>query len=261
MNIRFLRVAAGIAAVAALTSCDPAPTGPEPAALASVTMDARPITLAWHEVARDLVAANNLNALAAGRLYAAVGMAQRAAIAAVDGTGAGSSNAQGYGAGGRSLYEARRGAAAGASARVLGFLVPSAVASLEQLLDAQASPHPQYARGVDIGRSAGAAMVQRLMNDGFTAPFTGTPLVGPGVLDHGRATGSRRIAGRRVAVFPHLGDAVPSRGPAGVPVAGVQCRPGRGGDDHDGDRDAGAEGERRALELRCEHLHPAGLLE
>jgi hypothetical protein len=180
MFVHSLRITTVVLGAAVLSSCEPAPTGPAAADAAGSVLPAPPIALAWHEAARNLVAANNLNALAAGRVYAAVGMAQRSAIAAVGGTVAGSSSTQGYGAGGRSLYEARRGATAGASVRVLSFLVPSAAASLEQMLDAQGSTHPEFQRGVAIGRTAGDAMVQRLMSDGFTAPFTGTPLTGPG---------------------------------------------------------------------------------
>jgi membrane-associated phospholipid phosphatase len=180
MHTRFPPIAAAMLGAAILTSCEPAPTEPVPAALAIVAANAPPVALEWHQAARNLVAANNMNPLVAGRVYAAVGMAQHGAIAAVGGTSAASSNPMGYGAGGRSLYEARRGAVAGASLRVLSFLVPSAATSLEQMLEAQNSGHPQFAFGVVIGRTAGDAMVQRLMNDRFTAPFTGTPLTGPG---------------------------------------------------------------------------------
>jgi membrane-associated phospholipid phosphatase len=41
--------------------------------------------------------------------------------------------------------------------------------------------HPQFTRGFAIGQSKGEAMVNRVMNDRFTAPWTGTVPVGPGM--------------------------------------------------------------------------------
>jgi len=147
-----------------------------------------PVSLEWQAVARTQVATNNMSALAASRLYAAVSVAQARAViavgsdAGVQGVGAGN----GYGAGGRALYEARRGAIAGASVRVLGWFSPAASTALEQRLAEQgeAGPggvHPQFTRGVAVGRAIGDAMVTRLMNDGFTRPFTATIPSGPGI--------------------------------------------------------------------------------
>ncbi|CAN5699384.1 hypothetical protein BH23GEM9_BH23GEM9_19820 [soil metagenome] len=143
------------------------------------------MTLEWHHTARGLVAANSFNPLVAGRTFAALGMAQHQAIQAANDQAGGSGKGDGVGVGGRSLYEAHRGAVAGASARVLGFLVLSAATAVDQKLAEQGSAgpggvHPQFTRGVAIGRSVGDAMVEHLMNDGFTRPFTGTMPVGPG---------------------------------------------------------------------------------
>jgi membrane-associated phospholipid phosphatase len=94
--------------------------------------------------------------------------------------------AHGVGAGGRSALEARRGAVAGASARVLSFLFPAAAGALELRVQAEgeAGPgnvHPQFERGLAIGRAAGDASVEHLKNDRFTVPWTGTVPVGPGM--------------------------------------------------------------------------------
>jgi membrane-associated phospholipid phosphatase len=94
--------------------------------------------------------------------------------------------ANGVGSGGRSALEGRRGAVAGASVRVLSFFFPAAAGTLEQRLqvEGEAGPgnvHPQFTRGVAVGRSAGNALVAWLTNDHFTAPWTGTVPVGPGM--------------------------------------------------------------------------------
>ena len=180
-------------AVATLTACAPdaGPHGPtaiaaRPASVASVP--AGLVTLEWQEQARSLVAAHRFSALAAGRAYAALGVAQHRAIEAADaepslaelGEGVSSS------AGGRRQLEARRGAVAGASVRVLGFLFPSAATALEERLAVQGEAsagnvHPHFARGVAIGRAAGDAMVARLQGDRFTTPWTGPAPTGDGI--------------------------------------------------------------------------------
>ena len=187
-------VAAALAA-AMTTACDVPTTRPELVPLDSgpiAAVAAPPVTLEWHEVARNQVAANNMNALAAARLYAAVSVAQARAVAEVDASssaeeaGAQAGNGEGYGAGGRALAEARRGAVAGASVRVLGWFSSTALAALEQRLAAQGEVgpgdvHPQFTRGVAIGRAVGDAMIARLASDGFTSPWTGTMPSGPGL--------------------------------------------------------------------------------
>jgi membrane-associated phospholipid phosphatase len=141
----------------------------------------------WQQRARGLVAANNQNAQAASRVYAALSIAQYRAVQAVDGKKASDDELadHGLGKGGRSRFEARRGAVAGASVRVLSFLFPAAAATLEGYVDAEGSAgpgreHPSFTRGEAAGRAAGDAMVAHLMTDGFTAPFTGTIPVGSG---------------------------------------------------------------------------------
>lgn len=131
-------------------------------------------TLEWQEEARNLVTANPLG-LNAARLYAALSVAQHRAIQGLE-----------VAPDGRAQLEAGRGAVAGASARVLGYFVPAAASALEQKVTEQgnAGPggmHPHFARGVAVGQLAGAAMIQHLETDGFTAPWTGTVPPGPGI--------------------------------------------------------------------------------
>ena len=176
-------------AAAAISGCERSGVAPE--ASRSVSRSASPfpdvpVTLEWQEQARMLVAAGRLNALAAGRVYAALSVAQHRAVREVDAGApvAPENQDNGFGPGGRSGTEARRGAVAGASARVLGFIFPASAALLEDKLAAQAKAgpggvHPHFERGAAAGRAAGDAMVVHLQNDGFTAPWTGTVPTGP----------------------------------------------------------------------------------
>ncbi len=145
-------------------------------------------TPGWHAVARGLVAANVQSPLVAGRVYAALGVAQYAAVNDVgaNGTSGQLKASGGFGNGGRDRYEAERGAVAGASAQVLSFFYPAAAADLEQrvLFEGQAGPgrvHPAFKRGVEIGRAAGNRIIERVKADGFTTPWTGTIPTGPGI--------------------------------------------------------------------------------
>ena len=188
---RIHRCAAAALTAALTTACDVPTTVPNmtpsdaPLLAAAISP---PVSLDWQAVARAQVATNNMNALAASRLYAALSVAQARAVVAlgssagVEGVGAGT----GYGAGGRALYEARRGAVAGASVRVLSWFSSSASAALEQRLAEQGEAgrggvHPQFTRGVAVGRAIGDAMVTHLMSDGFTRPFTASIPSGPGI--------------------------------------------------------------------------------
>jgi len=136
----------------------------------------------WHEQARTLVGKANMSPLAAARVYAALGVAQYRAIRDLpDGNKHGRAWKHGWGVGGRSRAEERRGAVAGASATVLSFLFQTAAADLEARLAAESSGHPQFERGVAAGREAGAAMVEHLKVDKFTVPWTGTVPTGPGM--------------------------------------------------------------------------------
>ena len=157
------------------------------AARGASDLAAVPSSLGWQEQARTLVGANNLNPLAATRVYAALSVAQyRAILATEDRDPDGQLAANGIGSGGRSALEEQRGAIAQASAQVLSFLFPAAAQSMEQRVqrEGESGPgnvHPQFTRGRDIGRIAGNAMVDHLRADRFTAPWTGTVPVGPGM--------------------------------------------------------------------------------
>ena len=187
----------GLALVAiTATSCSEQSTAPPAmsrgaidafAARGAADLAAVPSSLGWQERARTLVGSNNLNPLAATRVYAALSVAQyRAILATEDRDPDGQLAANGIGSGGRSALEEQRGAVAQASAQVLSFLFPAAAQSMEQRVqrEGEAGPgnvHPQFTRGRDIGRIAGNAMVERLRADRFTAPWTGTVPVGPGM--------------------------------------------------------------------------------
>lgn len=161
------------------------------------SFDVSPASLDWQQRARDLVGANRLSPLAAGRLYAALSAAEYRAVSAIDDEDQdGTIPAEGLGAGGRSALEAHRGAVAGASAEVLAFFFPSAAAGSEQLVrdEANTGPgnvHPEFTRGLAIGRVIGDAVVERTSNDHFTVPFTGTIPTGIGLwIPHGPPAGA-----------------------------------------------------------------------
>lgn len=141
-------------------------------------------TLEWQAEARNLIATNRLSPLAAGRVLAALGVAQHRAVRTVDADIAANPPGQGFGAGGRSTFEARRGAVAGASAKVLAFFFAAAGPALEQKLNEQGSAgpggmHPQFAHGVVIGNSAADVLIERVRNDRFTVPWTPPAPTGP----------------------------------------------------------------------------------
>jgi membrane-associated phospholipid phosphatase len=148
---------------------------------------AAPSSIGWQEQARALAAAGRMSPLAAARVYAAVGVAQYRAVLAIDDVDTdGELPDHGVGAGGRSALEASRGAVAGASAQVLGFFFPAGAKALDERVEAEGNDgpgnvHPQFTRGLAIGRAAGASMVERLKADRFTTPWTGSVPTGPGM--------------------------------------------------------------------------------
>lgn len=156
-------------------------------AASSAVVVAPPVTLEWQATARTLVIQRGMSPLAAARMFAAASMAAMRAVEAVDAgtTAATGRNENGYGAGGRSRYEARRGAVAGASATVLAWFVPTAEGALEQLLAAQGAgngkAHPHFTSGVAAGRAAAEAVLAHVMADGFTAMWNRPIPVGPGL--------------------------------------------------------------------------------
>lgn len=180
---RYLKAAA-LALLPALAACNEETVAPV-APARDVVFDSRPVTLEWQEQARALVAAHSVNALAGGRVYAAVSVAAHRAIQEVERNIPGEKTGGLPAGGGRSLFEARRGAVAGASARVLKWFFPGASSTIDRMLAEQGSAgpaevHPHFRRGEALGRAAGEAMIERLQNDGFTQPWTGTVRTGPG---------------------------------------------------------------------------------
>lgn len=146
-----------------------------------------PLALDWQQQARALVAANNVSPLAAARIYAALSVAQYAALDDADKPSAadGGLANQGIGAGGRARFEAERGAVAEASLTVLAFFFPAAASALQQRLQdeatARGATHPQFQLGLDLGLAMGNTIIARLRADHFTDPWTGTVPVGPGL--------------------------------------------------------------------------------
>src|SRR5215207_1067276 len=204
-------VLALVAAVA--TACSEHSTAPAPRASTDeragrnvAELAETPSSVAWQSRARSLVAGNSLSALAAARVYAALSVAQyRAVIATHDPDVDGHVSANGVGTGGRSALEAHRGAVAGASAQVLSFFFPAAASNLEQHVaeEGEMGPgivHPEFSRGLAVGRGAGDALVQRARTDHFTAPWTGTVPVGPGMWVANGPPGGATLGG----VTPYL---------------------------------------------------------
>jgi membrane-associated phospholipid phosphatase len=188
MSIRFYGPVALLAA-AVLVSCDTGTTDPAVPSPSLAVLVSPPVTLEWQQEARTLVAERSMSPLAASRMFAAASMAAMDAVETADAASeapAGGRGAHGYGPGGRDRYEIRRGAVAGASAQVLGWFVPSVAGDLEAMVaeQAEAGPgevHPEFTRGVAIGRAAGDAVIQHVTNDGFTTPWTGSIPVGAGL--------------------------------------------------------------------------------
>jgi membrane-associated phospholipid phosphatase len=169
-----------------LSACADQPTAPPQNASApsfKVTpFSAELLTPLWQEQARNHVRLNARGPADAGRIYAALSIAQYRAIMAVDqhiDTEERQSSA-GFDAGGRARYEAHRGAVSAASALVLNYFFPAVTESDVPVPAGPGQVHSFFARGRAIGTAAGMAMRTHLDNDGFSLPWTGTLLVGPG---------------------------------------------------------------------------------
>ena len=192
MSWETLYKTASLAAVVAATACggqwekSVMPTDVSEARQGKSAIDVRPASPGWQAQARALVGAANMSPLAAARVYAALSVAQYAAVVDADRSESdGQLPANGVGEGGRSAVEAQRGAVAGASVQVLSYFFPAAASMLEDrvVTEGEMGPgnvHPHYTRGVEIGRVAGIALVDRTKNDRFTTPWTGTVPTGAG---------------------------------------------------------------------------------
>lgn len=186
----FYRNAGAALTMITAAACSPQGTAPLPLAFAAATpastqLAVTPTSIAWQEQARSLVAERGMSPLAAARVFAALSVAQFRAVKAANADEGGVLLASGVGSGGRRALEAQRGAVAGASAQVLAFFFPTAAATFETRLAAEANAppgqvHPQFTRGVFLGRSTGDAVVESCKNDGFTTPWTGTVPTGAG---------------------------------------------------------------------------------
>ena len=202
-RLRFGSTSLGVALAAAMVvGCSDEPTGAgDPVQLTALASAAvSPFTralasLSWGVQARALVVQARLSPTTAARAYALLTVAQYGAAAAADEGGTdGLVKSNGFGEGGRSRYEAQRGAVAGASARVLTYLFPSAAATLaQQVIDeSKTGPggvHPQFTRGVAIGTAMGDRMVAWAQTDGFSTPWPGSIPTGAG-----KWTGSAPVA-------------------------------------------------------------------
>ena len=164
MSIRPFILAASLSmGVISIAACDdgaPLVLPPAPAAAASVD---------WMQRTGTLIAAARMNPLAAGRVYAAVGVAQYRAARSAEPSSIPS----------EATYDARLGAVVGASVQVLSFLFPAAADSLGRMLNASASA--EFARGVALGRKAGDDEIAFLKDDGFTRAWTGAAPTGAGM--------------------------------------------------------------------------------
>lgn len=143
---------------------------------------APPSTLGWQELARTLVGANNLSPLAAARAYALLSVAQYGAIQDGSDHDDRGASSHGYGRGGRRQFEFERGAVAGASWVVLGFLFPNSGAAIEArvLAEKAAAVTLHFSRGFEDGKKMGNRLVEWGRADLFTTPWTGTVPVGEG---------------------------------------------------------------------------------
>jgi hypothetical protein len=169
MLTRAVLLTASISTAAmSIAACDDgaaAPPSIPPAPAASMS-------LGWAERTGAHVAAARMSPLAAGRVYAAVSMAQHEAAKAATPV-----------ADQEAAYAARAAAITAASARVLAFLFPASADSLERYATTGTTTGSQlsqqeYARGLQIGRTAADAMIERLKIDNFTRAWTGTAPTG-----------------------------------------------------------------------------------
>jgi membrane-associated phospholipid phosphatase len=165
------------------TPLDPPAVGVGPEFHKSHTPPAPLATVGWQELARSLVAANNVGPIPADRAYALVSLAQYGALTDQNDDEDEDGNRSGHGRGGRHSRAFQRGAVAGASSVVLAYLFPASAAALEQrVADEQAAAAtPDFARGVEQGKVMGNRMVAWGRADRSDVPFTGTIPEGPGL--------------------------------------------------------------------------------
>jgi membrane-associated phospholipid phosphatase len=146
-------------------------------------------SVGWQGEARTLITNHpvTMSPIVAARVYGLLGVAQYGAVVDVDKQldADGILNSEGFGDGGRSRFEAERGAVAAASAQILSYIFSDAATALGQRLtdEGRMGPggvHPQFTRGVAVGRAFGNVMIDWANHDGFTTAWTGTLPVGDG---------------------------------------------------------------------------------
>jgi hypothetical protein len=187
---------AALARAVALARCADPVAAPEPQdTRAALNRSDGPFTeglasLGWQELSRSLVVKYRVIATAGNRLYAYHSVADYAAVVEVgekfDESDAVPGNGEGFGRGGRSRYEAERGAVAGASAAILTYFFPPEAEALERRVRDEADagpggPHPHFAIGEQVGREMAQILIARAAGDGFTAPWTGKVPDGEGL--------------------------------------------------------------------------------
>ena len=167
-----------LTAVALVGACQE-PTAPVdrlgPSTNATADFPRAGATVAWNQVARDLVVKHRMNVPASIRMFALLSVAQYNAIVAAENGTAGPHVAS------------ARGAVAGASGAVLSYVYPAEAAFLEGLVDEQDAStdapggvRADFAAGEAIGRAVAEGIIARATTDRFFEPFTGTVPVCPG---------------------------------------------------------------------------------
>lgn len=169
------RLAAMMGAFSLVNACgsdQPGIAGPSSVTTVTAVALASP---GWQETARSFVAAANFNALAAGRAYPLLGVAQYLAVQRAEAA---------FG----SVHDRAvtdRGAVAGASVAVLSYLFPARITSLEVALKEEMNTSPAqslsaFTAAAAIGRTVGAEIVARGREDGFANASTIVAPIGAG---------------------------------------------------------------------------------
>ena len=168
----------------ATTGCSDRVVGPTPASAAPDTKVSAPAvtpaSIAWQQTASVFVVRYRVAAPAAARIAALLGLAQ---YAGVEDPGRGGEQRFEFeadgGQGHPNGHPSDRGAIAGASAVMLGYLFPLEATNLEAMVRQQEAMEVgaaslQFARGETRGREAAMVLVARARTDRFDAVWTGT---------------------------------------------------------------------------------------
>jgi hypothetical protein len=174
--------AAAAALVLASSGCTDrlATDPPPPDRAASAALGEATASVRWSAIAREVIAARPAaakpNQQETFRVFAYLTLAQYRAVVAADAD-----------ARGRPPHASPQGAAAAASAVVLGALLPADAALFdaqlrleERELAGAEKARNAFAAGEDVGRAVGARVVELARSDRFDAVWTGTVPTGPG---------------------------------------------------------------------------------